>query len=110
MPTCRIWKYVRLFFFDIEQFFFHFIHDSFFPQIVLVDAAHFQVDFINSPVVQVITKWHDAHFINYMEFSVPIEVQNAFETSRVNIKEIFIIDKWVGITTRYDFFMGEGQR
>lgn len=61
-------------------------------------AAGFHVQLVYAPVLQVVTKGQDAHFLHKVQLSRSIEVQDGGEGARMAVKEKFVSVSVVVIT------------
>ena len=78
-------------------------------QMELVLAAGFQVDFIDAPIFQIIAEGHDAHLIDYMQFTGAIKVKDRLERTWVDVKKVFVLHQGIRVATFQDFFMSQSQ-
>lgn len=73
---------------------------------ILVLAATFQVKLIDAPILQVVTEGQDAHLVDQMKLSSPVEVEDRTERLGMSVEEVLIIDERVIITQLGDGFVG----
>ena len=65
----------------------------------------FKVDFVNLPVLKIVTEGHDTHFIYHMELPRPVEIEDGSKGPRVTIKEVLVVKETVGVTFFENFLV-----
>lgn len=54
------------------------------------------------PVLEVIRKGHNTHFIHHVEAASSVKVENGVKGPRVPVKEVFIVHQGIGIAEFHD--------
>ena len=79
------------FFLDVEGLFLHLLLHMLLSRVELVLTTGLQVNLVNLPVIEVITKSHHAHLVHHVKTARTVKVQNRVETSWMTVKEVLIV-------------------
>lgn len=69
-------------------------------------AAGLQVQFVDAPVLQVITKREHAHLVDDVQLAGAIEVQDGAEALRMSVEEVLVVRQRVVVAQLHDGLVG----
>ena len=58
-------------------------------------AAGLEVQFVDAPVLEVVTEGEDAHLVHQMQLPCPVQVEDGGEGARVSVEEELVVRKVV---------------
>ena len=61
-------------------------------------AARFKVQFIDAPVLEIVRESHDAHLLDQMQFTRPVEIEDGRKGTRMAVEKVFVVHEGVVVT------------